>query len=528
MSYLSLYRKYRPKAFSDVIGQQHIIRTVQNQIELDRISHAYLFCGTRGTGKTSTAKIFAKAINCENIVDGSPCGVCRSCKGIDSGSNLNVIEIDAASNNGVDNIREIRNEVKYPPTEGKYKVYVIDEVHMLSQGAFNALLKTLEEPPKHVVFILATTDPQKIPATIHSRCQRFDFKRIKVEDMVDEIKKYMANDEVNIDERALKYIAKLANGGMRDALSILDQCISYYYGEEITLDKVVEALGGVDNKIFFDFVETLINKDIEKAITLIDKLVLDGKDISQFVIELIEHLRNILVVMSTDSYENIVEVELENIQKLKEHAGKLTVDKIMNYITSFSEFENKLKYSSQKKIMLEVEAMRLCKPTFEVTLDSDVAEKIKELECRLDNANSISCAPKKKEIKKPVLKPKAVSEEIKKVVTLWNDIRSNFELPIKAATDDTEAGYLEDDIFYVVCKNEIMVEYVVKKVPYIKQKVEEFLGKTVNVKTIKALDFGKKYREFYGAPEESEETYDENMEKMISRFKDLGINVEEY
>ena len=241
MAYQALYRKFRPDTFDGVVGQDHIVRTLKNEIVSDMVSHAYLFCGTRGTGKTSTAKIFAKAINCLSPKDGEPCGKCAMCTAIQEGRSVNVIEIDAASNNGVDNIRDIREEVKYPPTEGKYKVYIIDEVHMLSPGAFNALLKTLEEPPAHVIFILATTDPQKVPVTILSRCQRFDFKRISSGEITKTLKKYIKIEGAQAEESALSAIGRLADGSMRDSLSILDQCLAFYHNEVITEDKVLEV-----------------------------------------------------------------------------------------------------------------------------------------------------------------------------------------------------------------------------------------------------------------------------------------------
>ena len=239
MSYTALYRKFRPSEFADVKGQDHIITTLQNQIRANRIGHAYLFCGTRGTGKTTVAKIFAKAVNCEHPVEGSPCGECETCRSIAAGTSMNVIEIDAASNNGVDNIREIREEVAYRPTEGRYKVYIIDEVHMLSIGAFNALLKTLEEPPEYVIFILATTEVHKIPITILSRCQHYDFKRISIETITDRMKELMDTEHVEVEDKALRYIAKAADGSMRDALSLLDQCIAFYMGQKLTYDNVL-------------------------------------------------------------------------------------------------------------------------------------------------------------------------------------------------------------------------------------------------------------------------------------------------
>ena len=260
MSYTALYRKFRPSEFGDVKGQDHIITTLQNQIKANRIGHAYLFCGTRGTGKTTVAKIFAKAVNCEHPVDGSPCGECEMCRSIAAGTSMNVIEIDAASNNGVDNIREIREEVAYRPTEGRYKVYIIDEVHMLSIGAFNALLKTLEEPPEYVIFILATTEVHKIPITILSRCQHYDFRRISIETITDRMRELMDTEHVEVEEKALRYIAKAADGSMRDALSLLDQCIAFYLGQKLTYDNVLELLGAVDPEVFIQLLSKVIDQ----------------------------------------------------------------------------------------------------------------------------------------------------------------------------------------------------------------------------------------------------------------------------
>ena len=272
MSYTALYRKFRPQEFEDVRGQEHIVTTLKNQIQADRIGHAYLFCGTRGTGKTTIAKIFAKAANCERPVGGSPCGECRSCLAIAAGSSMNVIEIDAASNNGVDNIREIREEVAYSPAQGKYKVYIIDEVHMLSIGAFNALLKTLEEPPAYVIFILATTEAHKIPITILSRCQRYDFKRISIDEISSRLAELMGKEQVEAEERAIRYIAKAADGSMRDALSLLDQCIAFYLGQKLTYDRVLEVLGAVDTEVFSKMLRTVLRQDVPGAAALLEEL----------------------------------------------------------------------------------------------------------------------------------------------------------------------------------------------------------------------------------------------------------------
>ena len=273
MGYVALYRKFRPPVFEDVKGQDHIITTLRNQIRSDRVGHAYLFCGTRGTGKTSVAKILAKAVNCENPVDGSPCGECAMCKEIATGNSMNVIEIDAASNNGVDNVREIIDEVSYSPTKGKRKVYIIDEVHMLSSGAFNALLKTLEEPPSYVMFILATTEVNKIPITILSRCQRYDFHRITIDTIEERLRQVVDAEGIQVEEKALRYIAKTADGSMRDSLSLLDQCIAFNYGQELTYDKVLGVLGAVDTAVFQNLFSALYTQDVNAAMNILSDVV---------------------------------------------------------------------------------------------------------------------------------------------------------------------------------------------------------------------------------------------------------------
>lgn len=283
MGYTALYRKFRPDTFEDVKGQDHIVKTLKNQIRADRAGHAYLFCGTRGTGKTTIAKILAKAVNCEHPIDGSPCNECASCRAIAAGASMNVIEIDAASNNGVENIREIREEVAYPPTEGKYKVYIIDEVHMLSIGAFNALLKTLEEPPSYVIFILATTEAHKIPVTILSRCQRYDFRRNQPETILKRLQDLMEQEHVEAEEKALRYVARKGDGSMRDSLSLLDQCIAFYMGETLTYDRVLDVLGAVDTEVFSELLDHILKDRITDSIALLDRLILDGRDLTQFV-----------------------------------------------------------------------------------------------------------------------------------------------------------------------------------------------------------------------------------------------------
>ena len=337
MSYTALYRKFRPIAFEDVKGQDHIITTLKNQIKANRIGHAYLFCGTRGTGKTTVAKIFAKAVNCEQPIDGSPCGECAMCRSIAAGTSMNVIEIDAASNNGVDNIREIREEVTYRPTEGRYKVYIIDEVHMLSIGAFNALLKTLEEPPEYVIFILATTEVHKIPITILSRCQHYDFKRISIETISRRMQDLMEKEQVNVEERAIRYIAKAADGSMRDALSLLDQCIAFYLGQTLTYDNVLEVLGAVDTDVFSQLLRSILSRDVAKVLDTVEELVMQGRELTQMAADFTWYLRNLLLVKTSDNIEDVLDVSTENMMQLKEEAQMIETDMLFRFIRVFSE-----------------------------------------------------------------------------------------------------------------------------------------------------------------------------------------------
>ena len=317
--YLALYRKYRPRTFDEVIGQDHIITTLKNQIKLDKISHAYLFTGSRGTGKTTTAKIFAKAINCTNSSDGSPCLECETCKALDK-TNIDVLEIDAASNNGVDEIRDLREKVKYPPVVGKYKVYIIDEVHMLSTSAFNALLKTLEEPPAHTVFILATTEVHKLPATILSRCIRFDFKLVSVEDLSAILRKILKEEGVTFDEQAISVIARAGEGSVRDTLSIADRCVSYS-GNNLTYQKVVEVLGISEKETLIALSDLILKKDVGSALVELDKVLSSGKSPLVFASNLISYFRDLLLIYSLgDKAREIVVVKDDIYEKMKGQA----------------------------------------------------------------------------------------------------------------------------------------------------------------------------------------------------------------
>ena len=364
--------------------------TLQNQIKAERIGHAYLFCGTRGTGKTTIAKIFARAVNCEHPADGNPCGECPTCKAIAAGTSMNVIEIDAASNNGVDNIREIREEVQYSPTEGRFKVYIIDEVHMLSIGAFNALLKTLEEPPSYVIFILATTEAHKIPITILSRCQRYDFHRISIETIAGRLSALMQEEHITVEEKAIRYIAKAADGSMRDALSLLDQCIAFYLGKDLKYENVLEVLGAVDTAVFADMLSRVVSGDTAGCMSLLEEIIMQGRDLSQFISDFIWYLRNLLLIQTTDDagrLEDIIDVSAENLKQLSADAKLVDADTLMRYIRVLSDLANDLRYASNKRIKTEIALIKLSKPAMEQSTDlSEILSRITVLETQLAQA----------------------------------------------------------------------------------------------------------------------------------------------
>lgn len=382
MSYQALYRKWRPNEFDEVKGQEHIVTTLKNQIKYERVGHAYLFCGTRGTGKTTIARLLAKAVNCEHPVDGSPCNECASCRSITEGSSMNVIEIDGASNNGVDNIRQINSSVQYSPSTGKYLVYIIDEVHMLRKEAFNALLKTLEEPPSYVIFILATTDVHSVPITILSRCQRYDFKRISIDIITDRLAELLERENIKATREALSYVAKVADGSMRDALSILDQCISFNLGEELTYDKVLETVGAVDIDIYISLLEAIIHDDVNKAVNIVDDAVWQGKDLSQFIIEFIGFIRNVLMLKLNPSFD--VDISSEKKETLIAFGKELNEDYLINYINILQEASNKLAYVKTKRVIVDVAIIKLCRPEMQKDY-SAIEKRLEKLEKKTDN-----------------------------------------------------------------------------------------------------------------------------------------------
>ncbi len=432
MSYTALYRKFRPDNFFDVKGQEHIVTTLKNQIKAGRIGHAYLFCGTRGTGKTTVAKLLAKVVNCENPVDGNPCNECRMCKGIVAQSSMNVIEIDAASNNGVDNVREIVEEVRYSPTEGRYKVYIIDEVHMLSAGAFNALLKTIEEPPSYVIFILATTEVHKIPVTILSRCQRYDFKIKSIDTIAGRLADLMQTENVEAEEKALRYVARVADGSMRDALSLLDQCISFFLGKKLTYDNVLEVLGAVDTQVFARLLNYIRQQDVSSCIKLLEEIESAGRELGQFIIDFIWYLRNLLLLKTTEDISDIIiEISTENLALLQQEAATIDEQAIIRYIRIFSELSNQVRYATRKRVLVEIALIKLCKPEMEQNLDS-VFERIKMLEEKLEKGIVVNTkesggpseAGKVQPPKKPVILPDALPEDLKEVAQNWKNIIS--------------------------------------------------------------------------------------------------------
>lgn len=383
MAYQALYRKWRPSVFEDVVGQNHIVETLKNQINTNKIAHAYLFCGSRGTGKTSTAKIFSRAVNCEHPVNGNPCNECSACKGILNNSIFDVIEIDGASNNKVDDIRNIRDEVVYPPADVRYKVYIIDEVHMLTTEAFNALLKTLEEPPQYIIFILATTEFHKIPATIISRCQKFDFKRITYNDTASRIKKVAESDNINVTESAVRLLAKAADGSLRDGLSKLDQCLALGL-ERIDYRDVAEIIGASDPEFLSDFCDAIIDEKLGQALKLLDDGINMGIDPLRLYTDVIDYFRDLMMIKTSGDYSLIINSEEEVLKKYDEQCAKLTLSRILKIIEVLFEGQNISKYSTSPKLSFETSLLKIASKNTNTDIEAllervnILEEKIKE------------------------------------------------------------------------------------------------------------------------------------------------------
>lgn len=431
MSYVALYRKSRPQTFDEVKGQDAIVTTLKNQIRQNRIGHAYLFCGTRGTGKTTLARIMAKAVNCENPVDGNPCQECETCKAITNGTSLNLIEMDAASNSGVDNVRELIKEVDYRPTRGKYKVYIIDEAHNLSSEAFNALLKTLEEPPEHVIFVLATTEAHKILVTIMSRCQKYDFRRISREKIVERMTELVEQEGVEATEEALNYVAKAADGSMRDALSLLDQCIAFYLGEELTLDKVLVALGAVKTDIYSRVFNSVIEQNVTEVIKTLDEIMVSGTEIGRFVTDFTWYLRNLMLIKSADTKADVLDVTTDSFEEMKVDAQKAELGTIMRYIRIMSDLTGALKMTTQGRVLTEMTLIKLCMPQMDRKADA-IMDRIRNIEKQLENgtftvavSNTQGNQVAIEETEKTVKLPDAIPADIQQISDEWNSITDN-------------------------------------------------------------------------------------------------------
>ena len=515
-SYTALYRKFRPLVFDDVKGQEAIVTTLKNQLKASRVGHAYLFCGTRGTGKTTVAKILAKAVNCENLQDGNPCGVCENCRRIASGANLNVVEIDAASNNGVDNIREIVSEVEYVPAEGKYRVYIIDEVHMLSAGAFNALLKTLEEPPSYVIFILATTEAHKIPITILSRCQRYDFRRISIDTIAERMRELIGIEKVAVEEKALRYIARSADGSMRDALSLLDQCIAFHFGEELTYEKALDVLGAVDTEVFSGLLRAVFKGDVTGCMETLHAVILQGRELTQFVSDFIWYLRNLLLAITAEGaeLEDIVDMSAERLARLREEAAMTDVNAAIRYIRIFSTLSDQIRYAAQKRILIEVALIKLCRPETQRD-DVSLLERIRRLEERVENgvaatvantpreadeeARSGGILPEKQAAGKERPKlPDALPEELKRLGQEWDIVPSLFKGPVSnmlrkamPSVDEERTklvlGFDREEVASGILKDEAHVREI-------EEGLSAYVGKEIHVE-IRAKKSAEEFRE---------------------------------
>ena len=464
----ALYRVYRPKTFGDVVGQEHIVKTLKNQIKNNNIGHAYLFSGTRGTGKTSTAKIFARAVNCLNPINEEPCNECEICIDTLNDNIMDIVEIDAASNNSVDDIRELRESVKYTPSKAKYKVYIIDEVHMLSQGAFNALLKTLEEPPSYVIFILATTEPHKIPATILSRCQRFDFKRVSSKDIASRMSYICKKENIEAEEKALSLIARNSQGALRDALSILDQCISFG-NEKIEYNDVIELLGTVNIDELFELSQSIIDENTKKSLEILNEFIIWGKDIRNLINDLIDHFRNLMVCKVSKDLDEIISLPEESIERLKEQSQNVNINDLIRILNILSETQDSMKSSSNTRILAEVTIMKIAQPMFDESKEA-LIKRIENLEEKIESGNikvSTVQIEQSKDVKSQIIEDDKVeenkedvayeevkSEDVRLVELSWKKvtqkIKDDRKLSIAALLKEVNTFNVKDNILYLI------------------------------------------------------------------------------
>ncbi len=504
MSYVALYRKFRPNDFGEVKGQDEIVTTLKNQLRLGRLGHAYLFTGTRGTGKTTIAKIMAKAVNCEHPTENGPCNECVMCRSIQAQNAVNVMEIDAASNNSVDNAREIIESVQYSPASGKYKVYIIDEAHMLSQAAFNALLKTIEEPPSYVMFIFATTEVHKIPVTILSRCQRYDFQRLTIDDISGQLRHIIEEEHVEAEDKALRYIAKAADGSMRDGISLLDRCASFCIGGELTYEKVLDVLGAIDTSVFYDMLSAVMNGDIKSVLDIIDTVMNEGREITWFVNEFIWYLRNLLIMSAVDDgrqmdvMEEMMDMSADSLELLKTRAAEIDSDNIIRYIRILSELASSVKYSGQKRVLTEVAFIKLCRPQMETDVTS-LKERVKTLELQVDILNNRPAAvttvdeiaeDKKTVDTKPkrIVLPSALDEDVRLAAKSWDEILETLSPAIRAVLKSFRLSVSEGDnkSILLVTSNEAMYNIIVSSIEEVKDAVNGYVSKEVNI-TVKHI-----------------------------------------
>lgn len=503
----ALYRVYRPKNFNDIVGQEHIVRTLKNQIESQNIGHAYLFCGTRGTGKTSTAKIFSRAVNCTNLHDDEPCNECESCRDILEDKTMDVIEIDAASNNSVDDIRELRENVKYSPSKSKYKVYIIDEAHMLSPGAFNALLKTLEEPPSYVIFILATTESHKIPATILSRCQRFDFKRVTVKDISSRMKYICEKEGIEADEKALNLIARNSQGALRDALSILDQCISFE-GHTITYNDVIELLGSVNIEQLFELADSIIKENTKKSLQILNDFIIWGKDVRNLVNDLIDHFRNLMVCKISNDLDDIISLPEETIDLLKQQASTIDTNNLIRILNILSETQDSMKVSSNPRVLMEVTMMKIAQPMFDESKEA-LIKRIENLEKKIESGdikvNHISTAKSvdnfnengeaednSQEIQQEdnIEYENLKSDDVKLIQKSWKNIlqkmKEDKEQVTRALLQDVDSFNVSEDTLYIIFTDNYSFAKSrldsPKTIEYVEKVIKEVLNRNFNVK----------------------------------------------
>ena len=497
MAYTALYRKWRPTRFSEVRGQDHIVRTLKNQLQSGRVGHAYLFSGTRGTGKTTVAKIFARAVNCENPQeDGSPCNECASCRAVLSGTSVNVVEIDAASNNGVDNIREIREEVRYRPTEGKYRVYIIDEVHMLSSGAFNALLKTLEEPPEYVIFILATTEPNRIPITVLSRCQRYDFRRLSLEELKAQISDILLAEGVKAEPEAVSYIARRADGSSRDGLSILEQCISLFYGEELSYERVLDTLGAADQTDFSELLRKVLNYDVKGAVAEVDRLLSSGRELSQFVTDFTWYLRNIMLIQTDNPGEDVLGISRDNLLMMKEEAADMNVDQVMRYIRILGEAANQMRTAPGKRVIFELALMKMMQPAMETDL-SAVLDRIRALEEGRGFSMPLSAAGRERPVSESPGPSVTAPMETREVTVSaadysdyemlskeWEDFKAAQRGLLRSYLTGTAISVSEEGGLEVLFRNEFNYRFAEKsgKAEELKEALQERFGKEFRIR----------------------------------------------